>query len=63
MREGLSKVEETSKDFGGFDADLNGFAGNNHNNGEWKDAYSREIPQNFAEDEDHPVDKFTSNVM
>ena len=41
MREGLTRVEETADDFGGFDASRDGFAGNNHNNGEWVDAYSR----------------------
>ena len=35
------KVEETGKNFGGFEASLDGFVGNNHNSGEWKDAYER----------------------
>jgi len=63
MREGLSKVEETSGSFAGFDASRSGFIGNNHNAGEWVDAYNREIPKDFAEDQDHPVDMFTQNVL
>ena len=63
MKEGLSKVEETGDDFAGFDASRDGFIGNNHNGGQWVDAYSREIPQNFDDDQDHPVDMFTQNVI
>jgi len=63
MKEGLAKVEETADGFAGFDASLDGFAGNNHNAGEWKDAYSREIPHNFDDGSDHPVDMFTQNVL
>jgi len=63
MREGLTRVEETADGFAGFDASDSGFAGNNHNNGEWKDAYSRVIPTNFDTAEDHPVDMFTQNVL
>ena len=50
MREGLTKVEETADGFAGFDASRSGFVGNNHNAGEWVDAYSREIPHNFSDD-------------
>jgi len=49
--------------FEGFHPELDGFVGNNHNDGEWKDAYTREIPGNFNEDDEHPVDKFTQNIM
>ena len=57
------RVEETSKDFAGFDAGLHGFVGNNHNGGEWKDAYERVLPGNFDNSNDHPVDTFTANVI
>ena len=60
---GIEKVEETSKDFAGFDAGLHGFVGNNHNGGEWKDAYDRVLPQNFDNSDEHPVDTFTANVI
>ena len=60
---GIEKVEETSKDFAGFDAGLHGFVGNNHNNGEWKDAYERVLPGNYDNSDDHPVDTFTANVL
>ena len=57
------KVEETAADFEGFKADLHGFVGNNHNEGQWKDAYERKIPENFNNDDDHHVDNFTKNVL
>ena len=63
MREGLTRVEETADTFGGFDASRDGFGGNNHNKGEWVDAYSRVIPNNFNESDDHPVDMFTQKVL
>ena len=63
MREGMARVEETADGFAGFDASLDGFVGNNHNNGEWKDAYARDIPHNFDTGNDHPVDMFTQNVL
>ena len=63
MKEGLAKVEETGDDFAGFDASRDGFIGNNHNGGQWVDAYNREIPHNFDDDQDHPVDMFTQNVL
>ena len=50
MREGLAKVEETSGSFAGFDPERNGFIGNNHNGGQWVDAYNRVIPKDFADD-------------
>ena len=57
------KVEETAADFEGFKADLHGFVGNNNNNGEWKDAYERKIPENFSAEDEHHVDTFTKNVL
>ena len=59
----IGKVEETADDFGGFEADLHGFVGNNHNNGEWKDAYDRKLPGNYEDHEEHQVDTFTRNVL
>ena len=57
------RVEEQGKEFGGFEASLDGFVGNNHNGGEWKEAYDRTLPKNFDKSEDHPVDTFTHNVI
>ena len=57
------RVEETQPDFEGFHADLDGFAGNNHNDGAWKEPYQRELPGNFIEGDEHAVDKFTQNVL
>ena len=51
------------KAFAGFDAGLHGFLGNNHNGGEWKDAYDRVLPGHFDGSDDHPVDLFTKNVL
>jgi len=59
IRSGMRRVAETDKSFGGFEASHNGFVGNNHNGGEWMDAYSRDIPNNFDASDDHPVDAFT----
>ena len=43
---------------------MHGFIGNNHNGGEWRDAYYRNVPANFDSDEDHEnVDTFTANVL
>ena len=57
------RVEETSKDFGGFPASDHGFIGNNHNDGEWKDAYERVLPGNYDKSDEHQVDTFTANVL
>ena len=59
----VRRVEETSKDFAGFPASDHGFVGNNHNNGEWKDAYERVLPGHFDSDEGQHVDTFTRNVI
>lgn len=42
---------------------MSGFIGNNHNGGEWKDAYTRELPGNYNEEDQTPVDTFTRNVI
>ena len=43
---------------------MHGFVGNNHNNGEWRDAYERKIPGNYEVSEGHEhVDEFTANIM
>jgi len=57
------RVEETGKNFGGFEAGLDGFVGNNHNSGEWKEAYDRNLPGNYEEADGHQVDAFTKKVM
>ena len=59
----VQRVEETGPGFAGFDAGLHGFIGNNHNGGEWKDAYDRNLPGNYDTSDDHPVDLFTRNVL
>ena len=60
---GLNRVEETKPGFGGFDASLHGFAGNNHNGGEWKEAYERNLPTHYYDSENSQVDTFTRNVL
>lgn len=57
------RLEETQPDFEGFPASLHGFAGNNHNDGQWKDAYDRVVPGHLDDSEGVPVDKFTANVI
>ena len=58
------RVEELGKNFGGFEAGLDGFVGNNHNDGQWKDAYDRVLPGNYEANEEHAhVDTFTRNVL
>ena len=58
------KVAETAEGFGGFPVSMHGFIGNNHNNGEWRDAYERKIPGNYQVDENNEhVDQFTANIM
>jgi hypothetical protein len=57
------RVEETDPNFEGFHADLDGFVGNNHNDGAWKEAYERTLPGNFVEGDENAVDKFTANVL
>ena len=56
-------IDETSPNFAGFDAKLSGFIGNHHNDTPWKDAYTRVLPQNYDENETHPVDTFTREVL
>ena len=60
---GSRRVEETASDFEGFPASLDGFVGNNHNDGQWKDSYERVVPGHLNDDEGVPVDKFTANVI
>jgi hypothetical protein len=48
----LNRVEETKPGYGGFDAYLHGFVGNNHNGGEWKEAYERTLPVHYYDSED-----------
>ena len=59
----IGKVEETAEDFGGFEASLHGFVGNNHEGGEWKDAYARKIPKHLDDSNSHHVDTFTKNII
>jgi hypothetical protein len=60
---GLNRVEETKPGYGGFDASLHGFVGNNHNGGEWKEPYDRNLPVHYYDSEDGQVDTFTRNVL
>ena len=57
------QVEETQPDFAGFPASLDGFVGNNHNDGKWKDSYDRVLPGHLDDEDGIPVDKFTANVI
>lgn len=57
------RLEETQPEFEGFPASLDGFVGNNHNEGQWKDSYDRVLPGHLNDDDGAPVDKFTANVI
>ena len=57
------RVEELGNTFGGFPASDHGFIGNNHNDGQWKDPYSRLVPEHFDNEEGQHVDSFTRNVI
>ena len=58
------RVAELAPDFAGFPVSMHGFIGNNHNGGQWRDAYERKIPGNYEVNEDHEhVDMFTANIM
>ena len=56
-----SKVEETKDYFKGYTPEYDGFDGNNHNGGQWRDAYERKIPEHF--DEGPSVDTFTRHMI
>lgn len=64
VQSGVRRVEETDPGFEGFPASLDGFVGNNHNEGQWKDSYDRVVPGHLDnEDTAVPVDSFTANVI
>ena len=42
------KVEEVMDHFQGYTPGYDGFEGNNHLNGEWRYAYTRQVPENFT---------------
>ena len=43
---------------------MHGFVGNNHNNGEWRDAYERRLPQHLDDNDlEQPVDTFERNLI
>ena len=46
--------------FQGYTADYSGFGGNNHNGGEWRYSYEREIPEHFTGD---TADTFTAKMI
>ena len=55
-----NKVEELMPDFHGYTADYSGFGGNNHNGGEWRYGYERQVPNNFQGD---TADTFTGKMI
>ena len=54
------KIAEKDDNFHGYQPWYDGFEGNNHNNGEWRDAYKRVIPERFEGDE---RDSFTAKMI
>ena len=44
----------------GYEADYSGFGGNNHNGGEWRYSYERELPEHFTGD---TADTFTAKMI
>ena len=54
------KVEEVMDHFGGYTADYDGFIGNNHEGGEWRYAYNREVPEQFV---GNTADTFTGKMI
>ena len=54
------KVEEKLENFHGYTTDYNGFEGNNHLDGQWRDAYNRIVPEAFSGDQ---RDTFTSKMI
>ena len=56
----VDKVEEVMPHFKGYTADYSGFEGNNHNGGEWRDAYERQLPEHFTGD---TADTFTQKMI
>ena len=58
------RVYETSPDFKGWPVSMHGFVGNNHNNGQWMDAYERRLPLHLDDaDLSVPVDTFQRNLI
>ena len=55
-----NKVEELSEEFHGYQPWYSGFEGNNQNNGQWRDAYSREVPEVFTGE---TADTFTKKMI
>ena len=55
-----SKVEELKDEFQGYTPSYDGFEGNNHNGGEWRDAYKRVIPEHFTGE---TADTFTAKMI
>ena len=55
------KFEEKLPGFHGYTPEYSGFEGNNHNNGEWRDAYERKLPAHFEGEEG--VDTFTAKMI
>ena len=56
----MRKVDESKPDFHGYQPWYSGFEGNNHNNGEWRDAYERVVPERFTGD---TADTFTAKII
>ena len=54
------RFEEKLPDFHGYTPEYSGFEGNNHNDGEWRDAYKRELPAFVTGDE---ADSFTKKII
>ena len=56
----LGKVEELMPHFQGYTVAYNGFEGNNHNDGAWRDAYNRVVPAHLTGE---TRDTFTAKMV
>ena len=54
------KFEEKLPGFHGYTVEYDGFEGNNHQDGQWRDAYNRVVPTAFTGDE---RDTFTAKMI
>ena len=55
-----AKFAEKQDNFHGYQPWYDGFIGNNHNGGEWRDAYERVVPEHFTGDD---RDTFTAKMI
>ena len=60
LRADMARVEELQPHFQGYTPEYSGFEGNNHNEGQWRDAYERQVPEHLTGD---TADTFTAKMV